>query len=83
MARCTKGEETNIFPFQEDADIIFNSALIYELPVLKKEAMPLLESVSKDDEYYPLAHHLIRFLSPFKELDGSFVPKRSLLRVYW
>lgn len=77
-----KGEETNIFPFQEDADIIFNSALIYELPVLKKEAMPLLESVSKDDEYYPLAHHLIRFLSPFKELDGSFVPKRSLLREF-
>ena len=42
----------------------------------------VLESVSKDDEYYPLAHHLIRFLSPFKELDGSFVPKRSLLREF-
>lgn len=81
-ANVRKGEEEYIFPFQEDADVIFNSALIYELAVLKKEAMPLLNAVPQDDEFYPLAEHLKRFLSPFKELDRSHVPKRSILREF-
>ena len=77
-----RGEEENIFPFQEDADTIFNSALIYELSVLKKEAMPLLEAIDQDSQFYALAQHLTRFLSPFIELDVSFVPNRSILREF-
>lgn len=77
-----RGEETYIFPFQEDADIIFNSALIYELCVLKSKVLPLLEEITSDDPHYAMARHLIRFLSPFIAIDASYVPQRSLLREF-
>lgn len=77
-----QGEEANIFPFQEDADIVFNSALIYELAVLKKLAEPLLMKIGPESPHYHLAHQLIRFLSPFATLDERYVPEKSILREF-
>lgn len=77
-----QGEERNIFSFQNKADFIFNSALIYELPVLKKLAKPLLQTVSKGSSVYPEAQRLLHFLEPFCELDTSVVPSNSLLREF-
>ena len=77
-----QGEERNIFSFQNKADFIFNSALIYELPVLKKLAKPLLRTVSKGSSVYPEAQRLLHFLEPFCELDTSLVPSNSLLREF-
>ena len=77
-----QGEERNIFSFQNKADFIFNSALIYELPVLKKLAKPLLQTVSKGSSVYPEAQRLLPFLEPFCELDTSLVPSNSLLREF-
>lgn len=77
-----QGEERNIFSFQNKADFIFNSALIYELPVLKKLAKPLLQTVSKGSSVYPEAQCLLHFLEPFCELDTSLVPSNSLLREF-
>ncbi len=77
-----QGEERNIFSFQNKADFIFNSALIYELPVLKKLAKPLLQTVSKGSSVYPEAQRLLHFLEPFCELNTSLVPNNSLLREF-
>ena len=77
-----QGEEKHIFSFQNRADFIFNSALIYELPVLKKLAKPLLQTVSKESPVYPDARRLIRFLEPFCELDTDLIPDNSLLREF-
>lgn len=77
-----KGEEANIFHFQNRADQIFNSALIYEIPVLKKLARPLLEKIDMDDPEYAEAQRLLEYLEPFKELDESYVPDHSLLREF-
>ena len=77
-----QGEERNVFSFQNKADFIFNSALIYELPVLKKLAKPLLQTVSKGSSVYPEAQRLLHFLEPFCELDTSLVPSNSLLREF-
>lgn len=77
-----QGEERNIFSFQNKADFIFNSALIYELPVLKKLAKSLLQTVSKGSSVYPEAQRLLHFLEPFCELDTSLVPSNSLLREF-
>ena len=57
-----KGEEENIFPYQEDADVMFNSALIYELAVLKLYAEPILFGIEKDCEEYVEAKRLLKFL---------------------
>ena len=77
-----QGEEKHIFSFQNRADFIFNSALIYELPVLKKLAKPLLQTVSKESPVYPDARRLLRFLEPFCELDTDLIPDNSLLREF-
>ena len=78
-----KGEVKNIFPFQEEADIIFNSALIYELAVLKPFAEPLLYRVTKDEEEYSEATRLIKFLDsflPINRLDA--IPPNSIIREF-
>ena len=62
-----RGEKKNIFPYQEEADIIFNSACVYELAVLKKYAKPLLEEIKSDDEAYIEANRLLKFLQYFIE----------------
>ncbi len=77
-----KGEEKNIFPFQENADMMFNSATIYELGVLKKYADPLLHSVLENQPEYGEATRLLRFLSYFKPIDDFEIPPTSLLREF-
>lgn len=78
-----RGEKKNIFPYQEEADIIFNSACVYELSVLKTYAKPLLEAISKDDPTYIEANRLLKFLQYFVELkDVSDIPSISILREF-
>jgi len=77
-----EGEEEYIFPYQNDADVIINSALIYELGVLKTYAEPLLFSVSEEDETYPEAIRLINFLRNFLPIPSDDVPKESVLREF-
>lgn len=77
-----RGEEENIFLFQGRAEEIFNTALIYELPVLKRKAVPLLEAIEKKSPVYAEARRLLTFLMPFEELDESVVPDNSILREF-
>lgn len=77
-----RGEEQNIYPYQEDADTIFNTALPYEISVLKPYAQNLLETISPQSPYYAEAQRLLKFLRPFKSLDASYVPANSLLREF-
>ena len=76
------GEEENIFPFQESADVMFNSALIYELAVLKQFAEPLLFSVEAGTPEYVEAKRLLKFLDYFLGADSEAVPKNSILREF-
>ena len=77
-----RGEEENIFPFQESADAMFNSALIYELAVLKQFAEPLLFSVGKDDPEYQEAKRLLKFLEYFLGVSSENLPNNSILREF-
>ena len=77
-----RGEEENIFPFQELADAMFNSALIYELAVLKQFAEPLLFAIEKDDPEYLEAKRLLKFLDYFVSFTCEDVPKNSLMREF-
>lgn len=77
-----QGEEENIFPFQESADAMFNSALIYELPLIKQFAEPLLFSVDPDSPEYVEAKRLLKFLDYFLGADCEAVPKNSILREF-
>ena len=77
-----KGEEENIFPFQESADVMFNSALIYELVLLKQFAEPLLFCVPKDAPEYVEAKRLLKFLDYFLGADCESVPKNSIIREF-
>ena len=76
------GEEKNIFPYQGEADALFNSALIYELPAIKIFAEPLLFTVSPNSEEYYEAKRLLKFLDYFLGIDSSTVPTNSLLREF-
>ncbi|MDX9880747.1 MAG: nucleoside kinase [Prolixibacteraceae bacterium] len=77
-----KGEEKNIFPYQENADIMFNSALIYELAVLKKYAEPLLKSVPECMPEYSETNRLLKFMSYFHTIDDSEIPPTSVIREF-
>lgn len=77
-----RGEEKNIFPFQENADVMFNSATLYELAVLKKYAEPVLKQVAENREEYMEAMRLLKFLSYFKPVDDAEIPPTSLLREF-
>lgn len=82
-ADVTKGEAKHIFPFQDEADIIFNSSLIYELAVLKLFAEPLLYSVSNNEPEYAEATRLIKFLDSFLTVtDISSIPPNSIIREF-
>lgn len=74
-----RGEEKNIFPFQEEADIMFNSALVYEMAVLKKYLVALLKEVKRSSPVYPEAVRLSSFISYFKEAPSKYVPSNSIL----
>jgi uridine kinase len=78
-----KGTEKYIFPHQENADAIFNSALVYELSVLKKYAEPLIKEIKKDSIFYPERQRLLKFFSYFKSIDDeSAIPNTSILREF-
>lgn len=77
-----RGEEKNIFPNQGRADAAFNSALDYELAVLRLYAEPLLKSISPDKEAYAEAQRLLNFINNFAPLPSSMVPKDSILREF-
>lgn len=74
-----RGENRNIFPYQEDADAMFNSVLIYELGVLKPYAERLLYSVTNDDPNYQEARNILKFLEFFVPISSRAVPKNSIL----
>lgn len=77
-----RGEEMNIFPFQESADVMFNSALMYELGVLKTYAEPLLMEIDNSTVEYSEARRLIEFLSYFLPIDPKDVPANSIIREF-
>lgn len=77
-----RGEEENIFPYQEEADIMFNSAQIYELAVLKQYAEPLLFAVPEDCPEYQEAKRLLKFLDYFLNVKSEDIPQTSLLREF-
>lgn len=78
-----RGEDKNIFPFQEDADAMFNSSLVYELPLLKKYVYPMLTDVAPDAPYYTLAQRLVKFLNYIQTADvEDEVPLNSILREF-
>ena len=77
-----KGEENNIFPYQDSADMVFNSALIYEIPLLKPYVEPLLFGVPRDCEEYLEAKRLLKFLHYFLPIPADRVPQTSLMREF-
>ena len=77
-----RGEEENIFPYQEEADVMFNSALIYELAVLKQHVEPLLFGVEKESPEYVEAKRLLKFLDYFVGIGSEYVPNTSLVREF-
>lgn len=77
------GEELHIFPFQEQADAMFNSSLVYEMSVLKKYILPLLKEIKRESIYYSEAKKLIRFLEYFKSIDAEkCIPPNSIIREF-
>ncbi|MCI8698605.1 MAG: nucleoside kinase [Oscillospiraceae bacterium] len=77
-----RGEENNIFPFQDSADMVFNSSLIYETALLKPYVQPLLFGVPRDSEEYVEAKRLLKFLNYFLPIPADDIPKTSLLREF-
>lgn len=77
-----RGESKNIFVFQEEADVMFNSTLVYELCVLKKYALQELDKIKPESKVYLLATRLKAFLGFFKEIDKDLVPTNSILREF-
>ena len=77
-----RGESENIFPFQEEADVMFNSALLYELSVLKLYAEPLLFQIGKEEPEYYEAKRLLKFLDYFVGVPSEDIPKNSILREF-
>lgn len=77
-----RGEENNIFPYQESADVMFNSALIYELAALKLYAEPQLFSISQEEPEYEEAKRLLKFLDYFLPVPCDDIPNNSLIREF-
>lgn len=77
-----RGEESHIFPFQDSADVIFNSALLYETSLLRPYIEPLLYAIEKSDPAYPEARRLLKFLSYFLPIPADVVPLSSIAREF-
>lgn len=77
-----RGENKNIFPYQEQADVMFNSALLFELGVLKQDAEALLRAIPENSEHYGEAHRLLKFLSYFLPIEEKEIPPTSILREF-
>lgn len=80
--KVNQGEKKNIFPFQEEANFIFNTSLVYELNALKPVVMPLLEEITNKEPEYAEARRLINMLKYFEEIPKNYVPKNSLLKEF-
>ncbi len=76
------GEEKNIFPYQEEANSIFNTSLIYELNVLKGVVLPLLKEIKQEEAEYAEAQRLINMLKYFETIPADYVPTNSLLKEF-
>ena len=77
------GENQNIFPFQENADVMFNSSLIYELAFLKKHAVPVLKAIPKESPHYDESRRLLLLLEFFNEAkDELAIPNTSIIREF-
>lgn len=81
-ASVRRGEEQNIFPYQEEADAMFNSALIYELSVIKPYVEPLLFAIPRDCKEYQEAKRLLKFLDYFLGVSSEKIPNNSILREF-
>ena len=77
-----RGEKKNIFPYQEQADAMFNSSLVYELGILRNYAMPLLLKIDNYQPEYSEAKRLYRLLSYFEPINPKYIPNQSLLREF-
>jgi uridine kinase len=77
-----RGEEKNIFPHQENADVMFNSSLVYELSVLKPYAEILLEGIGSEHSEHVEARRLLKFLSYFRAVEPNSIPPNSILREF-
>ena len=75
-------EESYVYPYQREADIIVNTSLAYEIGVLRTYAEPLLYSISKDSEYYEEAIRILKFLKGFLNIPSENVPSVSVLREF-
>ena len=82
MALRPPGEERNIFPYQDSADAVFNSALIYETALLKTYIQPLLFGVPRDSAEYVEAKRLLKFLDYFLGVSSEEIPHNSLIREF-
>ena len=80
--KVRRGEEIYVFPYQDEADYIFNTAFIYEIGVLKVYAEPLLYAIDSSSKYYEEARRLIRFLKIFLPIPADAVPQDSILREF-
>ena len=80
--KIKRGEQKNIFVYQEEADVMFNSTLVYELCVLKNAALEELNKIEEDNTIYNEAKRLKSFLGFFKEIDCDLVPQNSILREF-
>lgn len=81
-ASVRRGEERNIFPYQEEADFMLDSSLIYEIPIIKQYAEPLLFGIEPSSPHYAEANRLLKFLSYFLGVPSDDVPKNSLVREF-
>lgn len=77
-----RGEQKNIFPYQEEADVMFNSSIVYELAVFKDYAIPLLEEIGPEEPEYSEARRLITLLKYFESMDGKQIPNNSLIKEF-
>ena len=77
-----RGEFRWIYDTQEGCDYVYNSMLFYELPVLKKYAMPLLQEIKDDSPFFPTAERLIRMLKFFISMEDEWIPSNSLMREF-
>lgn len=78
----TRGEQRNIFPFQESADVIFNSATIYELSVLKPYIEPLLHNIEKNSDEYRTANRILKFIGYFIGVNSDIVPNNAIMKEF-
>ncbi|MBN2620201.1 nucleoside kinase [candidate division WOR-3 bacterium] len=82
LACIRAGEEKNIYPYQEEADEMFNSALVYEPAVMKRYVLPIARRIKKNDAEYTEIRHYVNFLMLFRDLDARDVPSNSILREF-